>query len=149
MISEQELKQLVTEKLTDTEALISKKRYNAAIYIVGYALEIGLKLKICNILKFDKGFPENKNEFKAYLSESNENVDLLRSISNIQEIRNHDLDKLLFYSGVEYKIKLNFIEEWSKVASWNPEMRYKILATTKEDATEKAIATKKIINEIL
>jgi hypothetical protein len=149
MISEQELKQLVSEKLTDTEALISKRRYNAAIYIVGYELEIVLKLKICKILKFDKGFPENKNEFKAYLIKSNKNEDLIKSISNIQEIRNHNLGKLMFYSGVEIKIKRDLLDEWSKVASWNPEMRYKLLTTTKEDAIEKANATQKIINEIL
>jgi hypothetical protein len=149
MISKKDLRELVNQKLKDANALMAKKRYATAIYIAGYALELALKLKICKIFKFAQGFPENKTDFSIYQNSSTQQPTLFSTISKIKDIRNHDLNKLLFYSGTEYNVKLNLITEWNLVVSWNPEMRYKILIIRKQEAETKIKAIKTLIQNIL
>ena len=149
MISKQNIRELINQKLKDSDALISKRRYGTAFYISGYALELALKLKICKIFKFTQGFPENKIEFQYYQNTVKQNQLLSKTIKNIQDIRNHDLNKLLFYSGAEYKVRLNLIIEWAAVVDWNPEMRYKIIKIKKQATVYKLNALKSIIKKIL
>lgn len=66
MISKKTLRELVDQKLKDADVLIANRRYTSAIYMAGYALELALKLKVCKIFKFLKGFSENKVEFIVY-----------------------------------------------------------------------------------
>ena len=74
---------------------------------------------------------------------------LANTITQIRDIRNHDLNKLLFYSGDEYEIKLHYLNEWSLVFDWNPEMRYRIHRLVKKDAVKKVKAVKTLIQNIL
>jgi len=120
MISNKTLRELIDQKLKDADVLITKRRYATAIYISGYAIELALKLKICKLFKFGQGFPENKVEFTIYQNSAKSQQLLLGAITQIKDIRNHDLNKLLFYSGVEYQIKLNYLYEWNLVVSWDP-----------------------------
>ena len=83
------------------------KRYDGASYLCGYAVEVGLKAKICETLKW-KGFPSTNKEF-----------------ANYQSFKTHSLDVLLTLSGVEEKVKKRYLVEWSVVAEWDPEARYK------------------------
>lgn len=149
MISKQNIRELINQRLKDSDALISKRRYNAALYISGYALELVLKLKICKIFKFTQGFPENKIEFRYYQNTAKQNLLLSKTIKNIQDIRNHDLNKLLFYSGAEYKVRLNLTFEWAAVVGWSPEMRYKIIKIKKQAIVYKLNAIKAIVKQIL
>ncbi len=149
MISIKTLRELIDQKLKDAEALINKKRYSTAIYILGYAIEVALKLKICKLLKFSQGFPENKTEFGIYQNNAKTQNLLYGAIVQLKDIKHHDLNKLLFYSGVEYQIKLNYLAEWNLIVDWNPDMRYKIQKFLKKDALEKANATKLLIQNIL
>lgn len=149
MISKKILRELVDQKLKDAEVLIDNRRYASAIYMAGYALEVALKLKICKIFKFVQGFPENKQEFILYQNTAKSQPLLAGTITQIKEIRNHDLNKLIFYSGVEFQIKLNFLPEWNLAVSWNPEMRYKIEKVLKTEATNKVAAIKTIVQNIL
>ena len=119
MISKKTLLELVDQKLKDAEVLIANRRYASAIYMAGYALELALKLKICKIFKFVQGFTENKAEFITYQNSAKSQPLLAGTITQIKDIRNHDLNKLLFYSGVEFRIKLNYLNEWNLVVSWD------------------------------
>lgn len=149
MISKRDLRKLVDQKLKDADALMAKKRYATAIYIGGYAIELALKLKICRIFKFSQGFPENRLEFTIYQSSSQSQQLLVGAITQIREIRNHDLNKLLFYSGVEYQIKLNYLTEWALVSDWDPEMRYRVQKISKNEALNNISAIKILIKNIL
>lgn len=149
MISKKILRELVYQKLKDADILIANRRYASAIYIAGYALELALKLKICKIFKFAQGFPENKREFIFYQNSAKSQPLLAGTITQIKDIRNHDLNKLLFYSGVEVQIKLNFLNEWNLAVSWDPEMRYKIQKILKREAVSKVTAIKTIVQNIL
>lgn len=149
MISKKTLSELVDQKLKDAEVLITNRRYASAIYMAGYALELALKLKICKIFKFARGFPENKTEFTTYQNSTRSQPLLAGTITQIKDIRNHDLNKLLFYSGVEFKIKLNYLNEWNLVVSWDPEMRYKMQKVLKREAESKVTAIETLIQNIL
>jgi hypothetical protein len=149
MISKKILRELVDQKLKDADILIANRRYASAIYIAGYALELALKLKVCKIFKFAQGFPENKAEFIFYQNSVKSQPLLAGTIIQIKDIRNHDLNKLLFYSGVEYQIRLNFLNEWNLVVGWDPEMRYKLQKVLKREAVSNIKAIKTLVQNIL
>jgi HEPN domain-containing protein len=117
MISIQELKRIASARLKDAEILSQGKRYDGAVYLCGYAVELTLKAKICKVLKWG-GFPSTNSEFQG-----------------LQSFKTHRLDLLLSLSGQEGKIKTAFLADWSIVASWDSETRYSIVGTvSKTDA---------------
>jgi hypothetical protein len=82
--------------------------------MMGYCVELALKKKICHNFNFTNGFPETKNELAVYGTYP----------FKIGEIKSHDLETLLFYSGYETHIKTNYFEDWRTVRTWSSEMRY-------------------------
>ena len=106
MIDKKEIKKIAKARLKDAEVLATSRRYEGAIYLCGYAVELGLKARIRRTLKWP-GFPSTKNEFKEY-----------------QSFKTHDLDVLLHLTGIEGRIKTKLLAEWSAVAEWDPESRY-------------------------
>ena len=124
MILQQHLREIAECKLECSKLLFNSRKYDTSLYLVGYSIEIALKFKICKILRLNSGFPETKLEFNNYISQ-NDN-DLGTQIKYLKDIRNHDLQKLLFYSGQEYSVKLRLLDEWTHFSYWNPELRYKL-----------------------
>lgn len=106
MISTADLMTTARERLTDAETLLSAQRYDGAVYLCGYSIEIALKHKICQTLNWS-GFPSTNREFEKYKS-----------------LKTHDLDVLLSFTGVETTLKATHLAEWSAVSIWNPEARY-------------------------
>ena len=106
MLDKKEIKKIAKARFKDAEVLVASRRYEGAIYLCGYAIELGLKARICRTLKWS-GFPSTNNEFKDYRS-----------------FRTHNLDVLLHLTGIEDKIKRELFAEWSAVAEWDPETRY-------------------------
>lgn len=106
MISTADLMTIARERLTDAETLLNAHRYEGAIYLCGYSIEIALKHKICQTLNWT-GFPSTNKEFDKYKS-----------------LKTHDLDVLLSLTGVETTLKATHLAEWSAVSIWNPEARY-------------------------
>ena len=106
MLDEKEIIKIAKARLEEAEILAASNRYEGAIYLSGYAIELGLKAKICKTLKWS-GYPSTRNEFKEYSS-----------------FKTHDLDVLLHLSGSEKSVKNTFLAEWSIVATWDPESRY-------------------------
>lgn len=149
MILRKTLRELIDYRLKDSDVLIANKRYATAIYIAGYAMELALKFKICKIFKFVQGFPESKVEFYFYKNSVKSQPLLAGTISQIKDIRNHDLNKLLFYSGVEVQIKRDYLNEWNLVAGWDPEMRYKMQKVLKREALNYLNVIKLLIRNIL
>jgi HEPN domain-containing protein len=110
MITQTQLRETALERLHDAEVLFAAGRWDGAIYICGYAVEIALKAKICTTSSW-LDFPSSSNEF--------------RSISDfIRDLKTHDLEKLLSFSGEITTIRTNYLAEWSVVSKWDPESRY-------------------------
>lgn len=124
MISKQNLEEIAKDKLECSKLLFESKKYDTSLYLVGYSIEMALKYKVCKILKLNNGFPETKLEFDNYISK-NDN-DLGKEIIHLKDIRNHNLQKLLYYSGQEFSIKSQLLDEWTNILYWNPELRYKL-----------------------
>lgn len=108
MISIKDLEKNSLNKIQDSKILFLKKRYDNSVYLWWYSIELALKYKICKICIFKNWFPENKNELEQYKIKLKEKEWLIPIINNILDIRNHDFQKLIFYSWIESKIKEDF-----------------------------------------
>jgi hypothetical protein len=106
MIGTDELITIARERLNDAETLLNANRFEGAVYLCGYSIEIALKHKICKTLNW-AGFPSSNREFENYRS-----------------LKTHDLDVLLSFTGMETILKVTYIVEWSAISIWNPESRY-------------------------
>ncbi len=147
MIAKATLKILVQKRLFDSKVLLSNRRYFASVYLMGYALELALKYRICCLMKFNKGFPENRAEFNNYYSDASK-VLLRTTIRELRDIRHHELSLLLRYSGEQVLIEKTFASEWKLVENWNPIMRYTNPVIRKQKATDFLKSCKTIINHI-
>ena len=87
MISIAELRKIVSARLRDAEVLHQGGRFDGAVYLCGYAVELALKARICKTLKWS-GFPSTNSEFQG-----------------LQSFKTHRLDLLLSLFGQEAKIK--------------------------------------------
>ncbi|MBI2170501.1 MAG: HEPN domain-containing protein [Chloroflexi bacterium] len=103
----QQLRGLAQARLRDAEILFDNGRYDGAVYLGGYAIELLLKARICVRNRW-KQFPERSAEFD----------------STNERYRTHDLSVLLRGSGRENRIRARCLPEWYLVSRWNPEQRY-------------------------
>lgn len=131
MMSRAELKRIARGRLKNADVLLNAGRYDGAIYLCGYAVEIALKARICSTLKWP-GFPSTRREFEGY-----------------QSFRTHDLDVLLHLSGAEEKIKTKYLAEWSIVVTWDPEVRYRTIGSALlQDASDMIQSTTAILRAL-
>ena len=104
-----DLDTLAKDRLEDARILFRANRFWGAVYICGYAVEFGLKKKICNTL--------DRNEYPE-----------------IRDLKTHKLDILLILSGAEKLISTQYKAEWSIVRKWDPEQRYSVAPVNQIDA---------------
>jgi len=123
LLAKEDLKKLARERLKDAESLFHAGRYDGAVYVCGYAVELALKHRICKTLKWDDYPASNKlNNFKT-----------------------HDLDLLLLLSGVKKKINAELWAEWSGVSGWTSELRYKPAGNVTKEETRLMIEAAKTL----
>lgn len=131
MISRGDLRRLAQARLRDAEVLFASGRHDGAAYLCGYAIELVLKARICRQLKW-AGFPETRREFEGF-----------------QSFRTHNLDVLLRLTGLEAKVKSAHVAEWSIVATWEPEVRYRPVGSiTRQDARDMIDATRHLLGVV-
>ena len=111
MIPVADLESIAEARLEDAKVLVAGGRYDGAVYLCGYAVEIALKARICKVLNWPS-FPETGAEFTNYRS-----------------FQTHDLDVLLRLSGQEARVKQQYFSDWSTVAVWRPESRYRAIGS--------------------
>jgi HEPN domain-containing protein len=129
MISTADLMTIARERLTDAETLLKARRYDGAVYLGGYSIEIALKHKICKTLNW-AGFPSTNREFERCKS-----------------LKTHDFEVLLSFTGIETKLKATYLAEWSAIGIWNPEARYNPAGVINpEDATLMINSAKTLIS---
>ena len=103
-----DLQKMAEERIADAAALLDAKRFQAAYYLCGYAVECALKACIAKqVREFD--FPDRKVVNDSYV---------------------HDLGKLLNVSGLVpmYQEEMGrsdvFTENWTTVRDWSEASRY-------------------------
>ena len=117
MLNVTELEEIAKARLLDGEVLFEAGRFDGAVYLCGYAVEVALKARMCKTLSWP-GYPSTGAEFH-----------------NFQSFKTHSLDILLSLSGIEAEIKNKYLAQWSAVVAWDPEVRYKpIGSASPEDA---------------
>ena len=127
MVGRCELKNIALARVKDSEILFSAQRYDGAIYLCGYSVETALKARICTTLGWS-GYPTSRSEFQKY-----------------QSFRTHDLDVLLSLCGAEAEVKNKFLAEWSVVATWDPEIRYRSIGSVSKEEAELMIEASKTL----
>lgn len=110
MLTIKQLREIAKERIKDAEALFRNERFEGAMYICGYAVEIALKSRICKTLRWPN-FPQTDSEFGG-------------QNRKYTPFKIHALNLLLSYSGLEDKIRNRFIVQWSLIDSSEPQSRY-------------------------
>ncbi|MBI1983068.1 MAG: HEPN domain-containing protein [Acidobacteria bacterium] len=131
MLKVTELDQIAHARLADAQALLEAGRYDGAVYICGYAVEIALKARICKTLSWP-GYPSTRPEFQ-----------------DLQSFRTHNLDVLLRVSGVEENIKTKAFAEWSAVVAWDPEARYNPVGSAPPEHAKLMVESAQALLEVL
>jgi HEPN domain-containing protein len=163
MATKTELRILAKARLKEAQILFEAKRYDAATYLCGYAMELALKARICQTLGYIH-FPQSNKEFlqmtceiaekslkskrfqKLYRINPNDFCALYeRYFKNPRFLKVHDLLTLLKFSGVIEKIKSHFSIEWSIVEKWNPEIRYKPVGSYTRQTTQDMLTSTQVL----
>ena len=104
------LQKLADMRVDDAQVLLQNRRWSAAHYLAGYAVELGLKA--CIAQQFIKdAIPDKAMVDKTY---------------------SHDLEKLLGVAGLKEAHKEakrtdpDFQANWTIISQWGPEGRYDI-----------------------
>ena len=128
MIAAKDLRTIARARLRDARVLLRARRFDGAFYLCGYAVELALKARICQTLKWT-GFPETSQDFKG-----------------LQSVKTHDLEVLLRFSGVESRVKASHLAEWSVVLDWNPDKRYQAIGqSTPQQATDMVTSVERLL----
>jgi HEPN domain-containing protein len=117
MISHEELKEIAKMRLSDAQVLHKKGNHDGALYLCGYAIELGLKAVIT------KNFNSSGKLSTSHIPSTKEEFKIVSTITN------HDLDAILALvpSNIIQQIKTKYLTEWSLIQKWNPEMRYALI----------------------
>jgi len=132
MITRADLRKTAREYLTAAAVLRDNRKYDVAVYLCGYAVEIALKDRICRTLRW-QGFPNTKKEFEG-----------------LSSFKTHNLEILLQLSGADYRIHPALAVDWFVVTKWDPEQRYSPRGTkTRADADDMIAAPENVVKVIL
>lgn len=131
MIVVSDLRKIARARLEDAAVLRKAKRYDGAVYLCGYAVEIALKARICRTSKWN-AYPSTASEFQKY-----------------QSFRTHDLNVLLHLSGWEAKIKSKYLVQWSAVSKWDPNRRYRVIGSTSAGDAKAMLRAAKLFLRVL
>ncbi len=122
-----EIEEIVQARLKDAEVLLEASRFDGSVYLCCYAIELGLKARICRTLQLNE-YPTS-GKYKTF--------------------KTHDLDMLLHLTGLEDEVKLKYMTEWSVVAQWNPEARYNPIGNvTENDAKDMLDSANELIKQL-
>jgi HEPN domain-containing protein len=131
MLTRAELRKIARARIQDARVLFRGRRYDGAVYLCGYAVELALKARICTVLHWP-GFPSTQAEFKG-----------------LQSFKVHELEMLLRLAGREAKVKTTYSTEWSAVSRWDPEVRYKPVGTASRAAAAAMISSTERLLKVL
>jgi len=106
MILTTELRRMAEARFQDARALSVAERYDAAMYLCGYAIELALKARICETLGWS-WFPSQSAEFQDYRS-----------------LQTHNLPVLLEFSGTKLRVNSDYPAAWEAAKQWNSGWRY-------------------------
>ncbi|MDR0337430.1 MAG: hypothetical protein LBI18_10100 [Planctomycetaceae bacterium] len=126
MQTPQEIESLAWERLDEAHILYENKKFDGAFYLAGYAVELILKVRICNLFNIPNLFEE-----------SSQSINIITGISELRRsVKIHNLQLLLVYSGLkkEFDIKVRNDPNFEDINSyliqkWSEQSRYHVVGT--------------------
>jgi hypothetical protein len=118
-----DLQNLAQERLEDAQSLLATNRYGGAYYVIGYAVECGLKACIAKLTRAEDFYDKN----------------LARKIfqHNLGELANYArLSAVIEQAG---KLDALFGANWAQVSSWSEESRYETHTQTEAEEMVNAV----------
>lgn len=123
MIEVEALDRVARARVVDAATLHVAERYDGAIYLAGYAVELALKASVCREHGLN-GFPQTHAERKR-----------TPRIPGLPSLWTHDLQALLRASGKRDDVTEQARSEWSQATQWTPDLRYSPVGTTSRTAS--------------
>jgi HEPN domain-containing protein len=126
-VNRAEFQWLANERIADAKALLAAKRWAAAYYLAGYAVEAALKACIAKLMKAEE-FPDKNFADKCWT---------------------HNFPQLFVLAGLkaDFDAALQadpaFEDNWDTVKSWNESSRYARTTKTRAEGLYEAITEKK------
>ena len=108
MLSLSDMRRIARGRVADAAALVRADRYDTAVYLCGYAVEVALKARICRTLGWTE-FPSESKEWQRQYA----------------FLKVHELELLAKWSGYGLELSRPDVQRhWLEVIGWNPEARY-------------------------
>jgi len=126
-VNRADLQRLANERISDAKVLLAARRWSAAYYLAGYAVECALKACIAKLMKSEE-FPDKSFAEKCWTH----NLHQLLSLAGIKA----DLDS-------DSQIDPDLGDNWDIVKDWNESSRYAAATKAKAEELYKAIIGKK------
>lgn len=105
--SRADFEKLMDLRMKEAKLLLDQKDWDGAYYLVGYAVEFALKIRIISRLMKSDSFPEKKLAENFYKHE----LTLLRNFAGLEDEMDND-------AAVR--------DQWKTVKDWNEQSRYQI-----------------------
>jgi HEPN domain-containing protein len=123
--SRADFEKLMDLRMMEAKLLLDQKDWDGAYYLVGYAVEFALKIRIISQLMKSDRFPDKKLAENFYKHE----LALLRNLAGLDDEMDND-------AAVR--------DQWKTVKDWSEQSRYQIGKTDKQatdlyDAIEKEV----------
>jgi HEPN domain-containing protein len=107
-----EWRQLAEDKILDAQALLAAGRWSGAFYLIGYAVECGLKA--CVLARVG-AYPEVVYEDRKFSSDAwTHDIERLVVLADIKAVRDADA-----------VVNVALYQNWQWVKDWSEEARYK------------------------
>ncbi len=104
-----ELQSLADHRVQDAEALLGSERWQAAYYLLGYAVECALKA--CAARRFgEHEVPDKKVVLDFYTHD-------LEKLLNVAELKSMKEDRAKVDSG--FKVNWSIVNQWSEASRYN------------------------------
>ena len=131
MLTPAQLRAMADARVADAKVLAAGGRYDAAVYLVGYAVEYQLKGRVAATLLSAGGWPQTPPEFNRF-----------------KRLQAHDLNDLLDLSDGRPVIVAGGCEpSWQYVTSnWTVDKRYAVVGTsTAADAARMIVEVEQVL----
>lgn len=134
MLGKQELQKIARSRLAEAKILRQRRRFDGAVYLCGYAIEIGFKCRIADKITQWRGFPETDAEFSLTNKAKTHDLVVLRKLAELED---------------DFRNDATLAKAWSDIGTWTSDIRYKpIGAATDVDADNVINAAEVILRHL-
>lgn len=153
MIPVADFQHTACERFRDAKCLLDGERFDGAIYMAGYALEIAIKVKLCHSKEMP-AFPDTEDEWKDVNGALKKFDNTWKKTNNAfdkesKSWKEHLSEELVNRLDESLKNQILANRDWRKIRIWSVDLRYRRGIATTSQATGFINAIEHIANNIL